>query len=45
MFNDAAVLDTSQVIDTRAVYGELICRAGDAVPADCEIDDHPATES
>lgn len=45
MFNDAAVLDASQVIDTRAVYGELICRVGDVVPADCEVDDHPATES
>jgi hypothetical protein len=44
-FNDTAALDATQVIDTRDVYGELICRPGDTVPADCEIDDHPADES
>lgn len=44
-FNDEAVLDTSQVVDTRGVYGELVCWPGDEVPADCEVDDHPATPS
>jgi hypothetical protein len=44
-FNDTAVLDATQVIDTRDLYGELICRPGDTVPDDCEIDDHPADES
>ncbi|GAB3156348.1 hypothetical protein GCM10027258_62630 [Amycolatopsis stemonae] len=42
-FADSAPLDTSQVIDMRDLYGELICRPGDAVPADCEIDYHPTT--
>jgi hypothetical protein len=44
-FNDTAVLDTTQVVDTRDLYGELVCRVGDVVPDDCEIDLHPADES
>lgn len=41
-FDDDAVLDASQVVDMRAVWGELICRVGDVVPWGCEIDTHPA---
>lgn len=44
-FNDAAVLDASQVIDGRDLYGELVCRPGDMVPGGCEIDYHPTSES
>jgi hypothetical protein len=44
-FNDTAVLDASQVVDGRGLYGELVCQPGDNVPDDCEIDYHPADES
>lgn len=43
-FNDAAVLDASQVVDGRGLYGELVCRPGDTVPSACEIDYHPVAE-
>lgn len=39
-FNDGVPLDASQVVDTRAFYGELICRVGDVVPDDCDVDMH-----
>ncbi|MGW4525169.1 hypothetical protein [Amycolatopsis sp. NPDC004378] len=41
-FADDAPLDASQVVDGRDLYGELICRPGDTVPASCEIDYHPS---
>lgn len=44
-FDRSAALDTSQVVDGRGLYGELICRPGDTVPDECEIDYHPADES
>lgn len=47
MFNDCATLDTTQVIDTRAVYGEVTCPAGvtPGTPegwARCDITEHQA---
>lgn len=41
-FDDDAVLDASQVVDMRGVWGELICHVGDEVPRGCEIDEHQA---
>lgn len=44
-FNPDALLDTSQVIDTRDVWGEVICPRGATPDNDpqelCTVDSHP----
>jgi hypothetical protein len=46
-FNDCAVLDTTEVVDTRDTYGEVTCPAG-VTPGTpegwkrCDITTHPA---
>jgi hypothetical protein len=47
MFNACAQLDTTEVVDTRAQYGEVTCPAGvtPGTPegwARCDITEHPA---